>query len=274
MNIIKKKVLILSLSICIINIVFFTSIYSSTNSSPIHETRYFSATEILPVANYFAHQLLHTVQYSIELTDTLCTKENQPYAFVFVCEKYDDNKPTRFLELTVSSSTDHFPLRSFYFYTSKADDMYNANQPDEYYLPKNNIHKQSTNTERPGLNRIKAHHTWENIIEKIQINSTSKDSTEVIISGVPNYLWYLNCGITASLMIYGYWNDNGYDNFIPGGNSQDGYYWGLAEEFTFIGESPDTWIQDHPSSLSYYTQASEYGNSCNFDYTKFQESDI
>ncbi|MFO7889002.1 MAG: hypothetical protein R6V04_01545 [bacterium] len=56
MNENKKKVSILTLLICINNVVFFTTIYSGTNSSAIHETRHFSATEILPVANYFAQQ--------------------------------------------------------------------------------------------------------------------------------------------------------------------------------------------------------------------------
>ncbi|MFO7890392.1 MAG: hypothetical protein R6V04_08635, partial [bacterium] len=148
----------------------------------------------------------------------------------------------------------------FYFYTSETDNICSPQPSHEYSFPKNNIHKQSTNAERSGLNRIKVHHTWKNIMEKIQNNSIGVDSTEVIVSGVPNYLWYLNCLITSEVMIIGYWNDHGYSNFIPGGNSINGYYWGLIEEYSILAET--TW-----HNLTKYTQAIEFGNSFQFDLT-------
>jgi hypothetical protein len=93
-------------------------------------------------------------------------------------------------------------------------------------------------------------------------------ASEVIIPGVPNYLWYLNCGLTEETMLAGYWNDKEYSNIIPGGNSAGGHYWALTEELCYIGESPDF---SPLTPLRYYAQAREYGNNYSFDEKYFNK---
>lgn len=93
-------------------------------------------------------------------------------------------------------------------------------------------------------------------------------ASEVIIPGVPNYLWYLNCALTSWTMIIAYWNDKGYSNFVPGGNSMNGHYWAITEELCFLGESRDINI----GSLAYYPQAKEYGNNFLFNENVFMKS--
>jgi hypothetical protein len=95
-----------------------------------------------------------------------------------------------------------------------------------------------------------------------------KNASEVIVPGVPNYLWYMNCALTSWTMILGYWNDRGYSNFVPGGTSIDGHYWAITEELCYLGESGDFGL-DH---VSYYAQAKEYGNNSLFDSKNFNIS--
>jgi hypothetical protein len=39
---------------------------------------------------------------------------------------------------------------------------------------------------------------------------------EVVISGVPAYIWLNGCGPTAAGMVLGYWDGQGFDNLVPG----------------------------------------------------------
>ncbi len=41
-------------------------------------------------------------------------------------------------------------------------------------------------------------------------------STQVIIPGVPAYLWHHGCGPTAVGMVVGYWDGNGFPSLVPG----------------------------------------------------------
>ena len=93
-------------------------------------------------------------------------------------------------------------------------------------------------------------------------------ANEVIIPGVPNYLWYLNCGLTANTMIMGYWDDKGYGNLIPGGNSVNGHYWAYTEESCYFGESQDF----NKDPMIYYAGAKEYGNNYTFKNNSFTKS--
>ncbi|MBN2348783.1 MAG: T9SS type A sorting domain-containing protein [Bacteroidales bacterium] len=92
--------------------------------------------------------------------------------------------------------------------------------------------------------------------------------SEVIIPFVPNYQWYLNCAFTSWTMLVGYWNDRGYFNFIPGGNSNNGHYWAVTEELCLLGESSDIRM----GQLEYYARATEYGNYFLFDKKWFNRS--
>lgn len=99
--------------------------------------------------------------------------------------------------------------------------------------------------------------------------SENVQATEVVIPGVPNYLWYMNCGLISNTMILGYWNDKGYNNFIPGGTSTTGHYWAVTEELCNIGESPDF---NNIDNIRYYTNAKEYGNNAMFDFSNFKRT--
>jgi hypothetical protein len=39
---------------------------------------------------------------------------------------------------------------------------------------------------------------------------------QVVLSGVPAYLWYNGCGPTAAGMVIGYWDGNGFPDLVPG----------------------------------------------------------
>ena len=86
---------------------------------------------------------------------------------------------------------------------------------------------------------------------------SANDSIEFIISGVPNYTWYMNCRETANLMILAYWNDHGFPNLIPGGDSENGLYWAVLEQYFYQGRMPNAYAFHN----NYYVQAAEYGNN-------------
>ncbi len=74
---------------------------------------------------------------------------------------------------------------------------------------------------------------------------------EMIIPGVPNYLWYLNCALTSETMVLGYWNDHGCAGLVPGGNSSQGCYYAITEELM--------WLRD--DRVKRYATATELGYS-------------
>ncbi|OGF66573.1 MAG: hypothetical protein A2Y62_01015 [Candidatus Fischerbacteria bacterium RBG_13_37_8] len=39
---------------------------------------------------------------------------------------------------------------------------------------------------------------------------------QVVISGIPIYLWHRGCGPTAVGMVIGYWDGKGFDQLVPG----------------------------------------------------------
>lgn len=45
------------------------------------------------------------------------------------------------------------------------------------------------------------------------------NSTQIVIAGVPKYLWYRGCGPTAAGMVVGYWDMHGYSALISGNSS-------------------------------------------------------
>lgn len=47
----------------------------------------------------------------------------------------------------------------------------------------------------------------------------SASAGPVVVSGVPDYLWYHGCGPTSLGMILGYWDANGYEYLIPGNSN-------------------------------------------------------
>jgi len=91
----------------------------------------------------------------------------------------------------------------------------------------------------------------------------NEDTIEVMIQGVPNYPWYMNCGVICMTMILGFWDDHEYDGFIPGGNSATGYYWAVAEELRWNSFNESIF----GTRIEYYAQAAEYGNHFDFVYS-------
>ncbi len=83
------------------------------------------------------------------------------------------------------------------------------------------------------------------------------EPVEFIMPGVPNYLWYINCALTAETMILGFWNHQGYESLVPGGNSVDGCPWAITEEIC--------WIEWTGSRVGYYANARELGNAVPFE---------
>jgi hypothetical protein len=77
---------------------------------------------------------------------------------------------------------------------------------------------------------------------------------EMIIPGVPNYLWYLNCALTSESMILGYWNDRACPGLVPGNNSTQGWYYAITEELM--------WLRD--DRIKRYGAATELGYSWQF----------
>jgi hypothetical protein len=136
-------------------------------------------------------------------------------------------------------------------------------QCNEALRPKFNTMSASEASLFPGLTEA-----WPayNAGRDLSLKSLS-DSREVVIPGVPNYLWYLNCGLTSWTMIVGYWNDHGYPGLIPGGSSVTGNFWATTEEIFGIIDMPDAY--PFPAT---YAQLSEYGLDYQFSFSLFATS--
>jgi hypothetical protein len=52
------------------------------------------------------------------------------------------------------------------------------------------------------------------------MGSTEILRSQVVIQGVPIYLWHHGCGPTAAGMVIGYWDSHGYSNLVPGDVSE------------------------------------------------------
>jgi hypothetical protein len=50
----------------------------------------------------------------------------------------------------------------------------------------------------------------------LDLGPTEFKRAQVVIPGVPPYLWHHGCGPTALGMVVGYWDGNGYPNLVPG----------------------------------------------------------
>ncbi len=86
-------------------------------------------------------------------------------------------------------------------------------------------------------------------------------TNETVIPGVPNYVWYLNCALTAESMVLGYWNDHGCPGLVPGMNSSQGCYYAITEE---LG-----WLRF--DRLRGYGRASEWGYAWLFNQTQLPD---
>ena len=53
--------------------------------------------------------------------------------------------------------------------------------------------------------------------------SSSALGGQIVINGVPSYIWYRGCGPTAAGMIMGYWDAHGYPNLITAGNGTNSW---------------------------------------------------
>lgn len=222
--------------------------------------------QIFPIAEKFAFKILEKDKIEIEYHNTYYNIDDTPNSYVFTCN-YMENGIKRILTLNLSAESP-YSLISFYFdnpIDTKAKIEYQkiiiSNQgiffktndeifkrfPDYVVFTKNELIKNPTpkvNTSKSALlnNRIKS------------FTKAQTDSIEFKVENVPNYNWYLNCALTVEMMYYGYWNDRGYPTLIPGGDSQNGFFWAVGEESCFYGEI------SFPR-LNYYAQAAEYGNN-------------
>ena len=52
--------------------------------------------------------------------------------------------------------------------------------------------------------------------EGVDLGFTGKTRAQVVIEGVPSYLWHHGCGPTAAGMILGYWDSHGFSNLVDG----------------------------------------------------------
>ena len=156
--------------------------------------------------------------------------------------------------------------------TNKANDKllfyfcFDLNSPQHIKERLNNILSYTFNENTVFLQNEKFHQNLltnniilenKNSIKKNNINHTL-DSTEVIIPNVPILQWYLGCAPTTYSMIFGFWDHQGYNQLIPGGNGADEYYYAFIDEYWFIYE-----YNIYPE---YYPSATEYGNTIPFEF--------
>jgi hypothetical protein len=248
------------------------------------------AADVSPilVAEHFARALLRAEDPDVLRGETYYGLEGAPCAHVYVCGVPGREKDV--LTLAVGSDRNNFPLLFFYF-DRPVDEAMRAtlgsggagevvvcqrglylHVGETYYewptraaltaaefqgrLARNAsggsaAPEGGTPDRQQRSERLTA--AWASVDRGI--SGVSKNMEEVIIPGVPNYLWYINCALTTETMILGFWDDRGFDTLIPGGSSADGFFSAPAEELCWI---------EFAERLPYYTGARELGNGVAF----------
>jgi len=273
-----------------IYILFFISICHNiyANESTIQQFPQkdtFDDEKLHTLATYYAATLLAATDCKIYFHNTYLNLDNTPYAHIFIAENNN-----QVLTIALAPGKQHFPLMFFYYdypidlkmkklhhITDQTEiiftdiGIYLKNGYQYYVWPtmqaftKSDIMEQlascyNRNQQCPQNGLIKGNHetrlkkSWA-VVDSIlagQKNQTV-NPVEVIIPDVPLYSWYLNCGLISHTMILAYWNDHGYNEFVPGGNSKDGYYWAITEQLAW-------WGYLRVNHITYYTEAAEYGN--------------
>jgi hypothetical protein len=240
--------------------------------------------ELLPIddqisnkAQTYAHKILSNKIITIVFHAIYYNADETPRIYVFTCN-YTENEIQKNLTLYLSTDSLH-SLTTFYFdkpidkkITIPYEKLIICNQgivlkiynsvfkkyPDYTPITKEELFLYPPGNSYPTFPTNSIDSIIGTKLETSNIKKSTTEDKEVNIANVPIYLWYLNCGLITGTMYIGYWNDQGYSNLIPGGNSNTGYYWAVTEESCFWGEGPDT---DHNSREGYYAQAAEYGNN-------------
>jgi len=243
------------------------------------------------VANKFAARTTQKKNLQLDYFNVYYNIDEEPVTGVFEYIYYNEGRHC-FLTLAISLKSEHLAIEYYYFNktiekewikTLKATETQKLiicnsgkflKQNENRYLkyPENKFFDKKSLLEKSEEIKGKQNYLSKNKPNPDFVTSKTikgETASEVVISGVPNYLWYLNCGLTAETMLIGYWNDKGYSNFIPGGNSVNGHYWAFTEELCYLGESPDF---NTSFPLTYYAHAFEYGNNYSFDEKYFNSS--
>lgn len=222
--------------------------------------------KLTSAAAYYARHILNASSIKTTLFNIYYNIDETPYAFIYDCT--DENDSRNSVVLGIASSSANYPL--LFFAIGKAADVekflsHYASQkiyatrdgyyikkggvfrkiPEQYYdktVPGNQIsgleiRNNETDKYPSDANLIAS--AWQKALSYPSIFKRKADTTEVRLMDVPLYLWYLNCGITMWTMYLAYWNDKGYSDIVPGGNSKTGHYWAVADELCYIEESPD-----------------------------------
>ncbi len=237
------------------------------------------------VAACFARRALGSADVTVRYEETYVTLEGDPHAHVFLCSCGDAR-----LTCAVGPDRKQFPILFYYFDTPLHHRMRALlDQPESselvvsdagVFLCTNSGFRQwpalravtrqeidsmvlqhrrgqigAVADQKQLRERLSRAWTWVDAALS-GLKGDTKDAVEVIIPGVPNYLWYMNCLLTAETMILGFWNDHGCESFVPGGTSTDGFYWAITEELC--------WIEFGPGRIPHYTVAPEFGNDVPF----------
>ena len=98
---------------------------------------------------------------------------------------------------------------------------------------------------------------------------------EVVISGVPAYIWHNGCGPTAAGMIVGYWDGQGYDDLVSGDASTQT---SSVDDMISSSDNYDDYcvpIDSYPTllpDLSELPLGDEHPDNCVADYMKTSQS--
>jgi hypothetical protein len=240
------------------------------------------------IANSFAVKTTLKKNLQLNYFSIYYNIDEEPVTGIFEYIYYSEGKQC-FLTLAISLKSEHLEIEYYYFNKTIENEWRKSlkaaetekiiicnsgtfiKQNENEYLkyPENTLCDKKSLIEKSEEIKGKQNYLPKNkTIPDFVSSKTTKEETavEVVIAGVPNYLWYLNCGLTAETMLIGYWNDEGYSNFIPGGNSVNGHYWAFTEELCFISEVSPV------DPLKYYAQAHEYGNNYSFDEKYYNSS--
>jgi Secretion system C-terminal sorting domain/FG-GAP-like repeat len=236
-------------------------------------------------ANDYAARLTHTKQFQISYFDIYFNIDDVPVTCVFEYV-YGEENDQQYLTIGISLKSARFSLE-FYYYNETIEKEWKEqlkagtkqkiiicnsgtylqiNENEYIKYPENSTYdKKSIVDSLNNMDTTNIHSENESFLNStsntLSTKTTAEEiSIEVIVPGVPNYLWYQNCSLTSWTMLLGYWNDKGYSNFVPGGNSINGHYWAITDELCLIEyERKDIF------GIRYYAQAKEYGNNTVLD---------
>lgn len=256
-----------------------------------------STTQVM--AQYYAKTLLETESVESQFHKTYYNLDGSPHAHIFFCHTVKESNGNNVLTIALAPNRNHFPLLFYMFgrpFDETVRELLNITGPSRVIVcdegifiatGKEYIHWPSMQIQsekwfkektRLSLNKQKimadtftlsekyynwVEEAWSQLDLAMSALEANEDTIEVMIPGVPNYPWYMNCGVICMTMILGFWNDNGYDTFIPGGNSATGYYWAVAEELRWNSFNESIF----GTRIVYYAQAAEYGNHFDFIYS-------